>query len=98
MAAGDPVLFSLDPETIAPKGWKWNGDFEWISTDQIALFYTKAHQTSVWHVTLGSGEKKAIGSLAMPFAENIQYRDGKVYYIWRPFESPQKRFLYSQKM
>jgi hypothetical protein len=32
------------------------------------------------------------------YPENIQVRDGRIYYIYRPFESLQKKFLYSEKV
>ena len=30
------------------------------------------------------------------YPENLVIKDGEVFYIYRPFESPQKKFLYSE--
>ena len=36
--------------------------------------------------------------LKFRFIENIKIEKGYVYYIYRPFESSQKRFLYKEKL
>jgi hypothetical protein len=95
---GEAAVYALQPEAIAERGWKWTGDFEWLDEEHVLLFFQKGSQTAVWQVIPSTGAVKMKTILHMPFAEKIRYHDGKVYYIWRPFESQQKRFLYSERI
>ena len=43
-----------------------------------------------------TGEVVQVRKLYYRFVDNIRVYDGKVYYVYRPFESSQRKFLYSE--
>ncbi|MFN0030821.1 MAG: carboxypeptidase-like regulatory domain-containing protein [Flavobacteriales bacterium] len=68
------------------------------STDKIYTWYEKAGYTYLNEIDLNSGLPVHVRKLAYRYAENLKLNNGRVYYIYRPFESSQKKFLYSEKL
>ncbi|MEM7161096.1 MAG: carboxypeptidase-like regulatory domain-containing protein [Bacteroidota bacterium] len=63
----------------------------WTSYSRNGFTYLKKIDSKNAEV---SGNKK----LHYKYAERIRIRDGYAYYIYRPFESSQKKFLYREKI
>lgn len=52
----------------------------------------------LFEIDTRSGETRDCGKLTYRYASEIRIHDGEVYYIYRPFESPQNRYLYKEKI
>lgn len=88
----DSVTISFH-ERSRKTGWE-----EHIVQDPISkklyTFFDEAGYMQGFEVDLESGRLKDPFKLFYRYVENIQVYDGQVYYIYRPFESPQKKYLY----
>lgn len=49
-------------------------------------------------IDLTTGQLADTHKLHFKYVENIHVKNGEVYYIYRPFESSQKKFLYKEKL
>lgn len=45
-----------------------------------------------------TGESKKVIQLKYPYPSGIKVKDAEVYYLYRPFESTQKKFLYKERL
>ena len=50
------------------------------------------------HINSRTGEVTTANKLFFPYAEKIKVKDGYAWYVYRPFESLQARFLYKEKL
>lgn len=64
--------------------------------DEVFSLYYKNGNYFLRKVNTQSGQTKANFKLAYRYIENIKIKDGYVYYIYRPFESLQKKYLYRE--
>lgn len=64
--------------------------------DKIYSLYQRNGFAYLKEVNLDTGVAEKVIRLSYRYPENIKVHNDKVYYIYRPFESPQKRFLYSE--
>jgi len=69
---------------------KENGSFH-------ALFEKNGY-SYLYEINTSSGEIENINKLFFKYAERLRIKNGEVYYIYRPFESSQKKFLYKEKL
>lgn len=67
-------------------------------TGKIYVVYQQEGHCYVGLIDLKTGEVRQKVRLAFRYVEKIRVHDGAVYYIYRPFESAQKKFLYKQKL
>jgi hypothetical protein len=67
-------------------------------TGQIYSVHEKDGNHYVRHVDTQTGELGDMVKLYYRYVEKIEIRNNKVYYIYRPFESIQKKYLYSEKL
>lgn len=67
-------------------------------TGQIYIVYELAGKTTLQRFDCATGKLGEMIPLYFRYAENITIRDNLVYYIYRPFESIQKKFLYNEKL
>ncbi|MDZ4824357.1 MAG: carboxypeptidase-like regulatory domain-containing protein [Flavobacteriales bacterium] len=82
-----------------PKPERWSGKvMKDISTDDVYTYYNRNGFTVLKHIDTKTGVPSESFELYHRYAEKIKIRDGWVYYIYRPFESSQKRFLYKERM
>ena len=58
--------------------------------------YERLGKTYLKHINLGAGETGEPLELRFRYPENINVYNGEVYYLYRPFEFPQKKFLYQE--
>jgi len=83
----------------APKGEKWEQPIIKDKLEElIYAIYNGAGYTYVRQIKYRSGLIGKTTKLKFRFIENIKIEKGYVYYIYRPFESSQKRFLYKEKL
>lgn len=89
-----PIFYHLQPKQ---SGWKTQL-IQDQKTGQIYSVFEKAGQYSLQRIDLATGEAKESIPLHFKYPENILLRGNSVYYTYRPFESPQKKFLYMEKL
>jgi hypothetical protein len=83
----------------APKGEKWEQPIiEDKLEELIYAIYNGGGYTYVRQIKYRTGLIGKTTKLKFRFIENIKIEKGYVYYIYRPFESSQKRFLYKEKL
>jgi hypothetical protein len=67
-------------------------------TGQIYIVYENAGKTTLQRFDSATGTLGEIILLYFRYADNIIIRDNYIYYVYRPFESLQKKYLYKEKM
>lgn len=82
-----------------PKPEKWSGKvIKDLANDEVYTYYNRNGFTVLKRVNTETGIPDSSFELHHRYVEKIKLRDGWVYYIYRPFESPQKRILYRQRI
>lgn len=89
-----PIFYHLQPKQ---SGWQ-KKLVQDQKTGQIYSLFEKAGQLSLRRIDLATGETRESIPLHFKYAENVLLRGNIVYYTYRPFESPQKKFLYMEKL
>ncbi len=67
-------------------------------TRKLYTFYDNAGFMEISEVNPKTGELGPKLKLFYRYVENIQIHNGLIYYIYRPYESPQKKFLYFEEL
>lgn len=67
-------------------------------TGNIFAWFEKAGTSYLGKIDLLSGEIQEKYQLNFKYLNKIEIHNNFVYYIYRPFESPQKKFLYKEKL
>lgn len=67
-------------------------------TGQIYSVYNKMGYTYIKWIDPNTGEARKTQRLHFRYVEKLEIRDNKIYYIYRPFESTQKKFLYEEDL
>ena len=67
-------------------------------TGNVYAMFEKGGYTYLSEIDKNTGIVKASFKLYFKYVERIQIVNGKVYYIYRPFESIQKKYIYSEKL
>ncbi|MBK9175583.1 MAG: carboxypeptidase-like regulatory domain-containing protein [Flavobacteriales bacterium] len=68
------------------------------ATGAVYARYARGSHTWLQHVDPVTGTMGAITRLTHPWPTDIQVHDGHVYYVYRPYESLQKRTLYREPL
>jgi hypothetical protein len=68
-----------------------------VSQKVYAVFLKGAH-FYLKEIEPTTGEVKQVIRLYFRFVDKIRVHDGKAYYVYRPFESAQRKFLYSERI
>lgn len=89
-----PIYYHLKAKE---NGWKKQLVQDQI-TGQIYIVYELAGKTTLQRFDCATGKLGEMIPLFFRYTENITIRDNLVYYIYRPFESIQKKFLYNEKL
>lgn len=94
------LVDSLPINYHKPKNWKeWERQLiEDESTGDIYALYLKGGFYYLKQLDLRTGKISGSYKLTQTYVEHIHVRDGYVYYIYRPFESLQKKFLYKERI
>ena len=67
-------------------------------TGQIYALYERDGYTYIGWVNTENGEINEQVKLEYRYAHSVQVHGNHVYYIYRPYESPQKKFLYKERL
>ena len=78
-------------------GWKRN-ILKDQSTGMLYAVFEKDGITSLGQIDLQKGMITTFHKIYHKYVEKIRIHNGYVYYIYRPFESFQKRFLYKERL
>lgn len=78
---------------------KWKQPMLFDTQEQkVYALFQKGGQLFLRNINLDSGEITESFKIHYRFVENIKVAGNMVYYIYRPFESAQKKFLYSERL
>ncbi len=78
---------------------KWLGKiYKDPASQNIYTAYLKAGRVTLYEIDLKNSSQKKVLELTYPYVDRIRIRDRQIFYIYRPFESSQKRYLYSEKI
>ncbi len=84
---------------IGSKGEKWEQPLiKDESTGLIYALYNRAGYNYIRLLDIQTGVLTVATKLTNRFVTNIKIKDGYIYYIYRPYESQQKKFLYKEKL
>lgn len=87
-----PIKYHTEKES---RFWKNQIVFDPILEMGYAV-YERLGKTYLKEINLETGETGEPLELTFRYPENINVYNGEVYYLYRPFESPQKKFLYRE--
>jgi hypothetical protein len=84
---------------LQPKktGWK-NQLIQDRLTGQIFAVYEKAGYTTLRHIDLMTGQLGEGIQLNFKYVDKLRLSGNAAFYIYRPFESAQKKFLYKERL
>lgn len=80
-----------------PVKWK-NKILHDASTGKVYALAMDGPRYALVEINRKTGKAIGVQRLYFKYSENITVHDGKVYYIYRPFESSQKKFLYAEPL
>ena len=89
-----PIYHHYHPKST---GWKRSLIQDRI-TGEIYAVFEKGGNNFVGRIDLHTGEITEKVVLGFKFVEKIAIHDNFVYYVYRPFESNQKKFLYKERL
>jgi hypothetical protein len=68
------------------------------ASGKVYALYSRHGYGYIREVDLQTGSTKDAQRLCFRYPENVKIHKSKVYYTYRPFESPQKKYLYSERI
>jgi hypothetical protein len=78
---------------------KWSETlFKDKATQHIYTTSVKHGATNIYQINTTTGKKRHVKQLVHRYASNIRIHDGWVYYVYRPFEDIQNRYLYKEQL
>lgn len=94
------VLDSLDiTYHIGPDKKQWEELLvKDIESQVIYSVFLKEGRFFLKELNTATGEIKNVFRLSYKYPERLKIRNGYAYYVYRPFESAQKKFLYKEKI
>lgn len=78
-------------------GWQKEIHFDEVSK-RVFVQYNKAGFTNIYELDLATGKLLGSFQLSFRYVDKVRIYNNRVYYIYRPYESPQKRYIYSEKI
>ncbi|MEO6305672.1 MAG: carboxypeptidase-like regulatory domain-containing protein [Bacteroidia bacterium] len=93
----------IDSVTISyhhPKNWReWKKQlFVDEVTNKVYAFFSKDGHHYLKNINYQTGKEVSTYKLKYHSAEKIKIKDGYVYYVYRPFDSTQEKFLYRERI
>lgn len=67
-------------------------------TRKVYTYYDLGGYFELYEINLKTGKKENKFTLFYRYPENIQVYNGRIYYLYRPFASIQKKYLYEEKL
>lgn len=94
------LLDSVPIQYHHPKNWReWKKQlFVDEARNTVYAFFSKDGHHYLKQIDTRSGKEVLTYKLKHHSAEKIKVKDGYVYYVYRPFDSTQERFLYREKI
>lgn len=89
-----PIFYHLQPKE---NGWKRNIIQDDVS-GEIFLYFENSGLVTLRHFNTKTGELGSPIALTFKYPEEVKVHNNSVYYIYRPFESVQKKFLYRERL
>jgi len=89
-----PIYHHYHPKAT---GWK-KQLIQDRATGELYALFEKGGYAFLGRVDLKSGEIMEKVQLEFKYVEKIAVHDNFVYYVYRPFESPQRKFLYKERL
>jgi hypothetical protein len=86
------IVYHLNPRKT---GWKKNMIQDEL-TENIYCYFDKAGYVTLKEVNTDNGTLENDFKLYHRYVEKVRVINGEVYYIYRPFESIQKKYLYKE--
>lgn len=83
-----------------PKNWKeWkNKMVKDLTEDKIYAVFDNSGHRYLKNINSKSGKEEGKYSIIHYSADKIRIRDGYIYYVYRPFQSLQEKYLYKEKI
>lgn len=83
-----------------PKNWKeWkNKMVKDLTEDKIYAIYDNSGHRYIKKINSKTGKDEGKYSIIHYSADKIRIRDGYIYYVYRPFQSLQEKYLYKEKI
>ncbi len=83
-----------------PKNWKeWkNKMVKDLTEDKIYAVYDNSGHRYIKNINSKTGKDEGKYSIIHYSADKIRIRDGYIYYVYRPFQSLQEKYLYKEKI
>ncbi len=78
-------------------GWK-NQIIQDLETNELYLVYEKNGKGEVELLVNGENHSELNMKLFYKYPQTVKIKDGYVYYLYRPFESSQKHYLYKEEI
>lgn len=88
------IFHHYDPRST---GWQKNL-IQDRATGEVYAVYDRSGYSYIGHIDLKTGEINEQIKLNYRYVDKIEIYNNSVYYIYRPFESAQKKYLYKERM
>ncbi len=69
-----------------------------IATGEFYSLFEKNGYSYLYAIDIQTGEIKDTYKLFFKYVDRIRIKNGEVFYLYRPYESSQKKFLYREKL
>ncbi len=83
-----------------PKNWKeWKNQMvKDLTVDNVFAVYSKDGRKYMKRINYRTGKEEGMYKIIHYSADRIKVRDNYIYYVYRPYESTQEKFLYKEKI
>jgi predicted transglutaminase-like protease len=92
------LIDSIHIDYNHPKNWReWKHEIivDEITNEAYAL-YQKGKYYCLQHIDMTTGKIKSDFTLSNPYVDKIKIKNNEVYYVYRPFESLQEKYVYKE--
>jgi hypothetical protein len=99
----DAMGHKLDSVPISyhhPKNWKeWKNQMvKDVTEGNVFAVYNKDGRKYLKRISYRTGKEEGFYKVIHYSADKIKVRDGYIYYVYRPYESTQEKFLYKERI
>lgn len=95
---GNLIEASLIDMHLDPKKSGWKKIIQDSATKQLYCVYENSEKYSLGLINLQTGQIDEKVNLHFKNVDQIKIHNGMVYYLYRPFESTQTKYLYKEKL
>ena len=69
-----------------------------LTVDNVFAVYSKDGRKYMKRINYRTGKEEGMYKIIHYSADRIKVRDNYIYYVYRPYESTQEKFLYKEKI